>query len=392
MKTKNIYLTGCLALFTVLSSCTKMNDTQQKYLDWGEKIYAAKIDSAFALSGYQRQVIDIYYSSPRIAHGIVVYNLNKDTLAFNLPEDGNRHFSLPINDLEEAEYNYTIYTFDKDDNKSLPTEISGKVYGRFYGDYLVRKAIDNVSNIDAFAIYTKGATDAKGINVTYTDVHGNEQTHYYQTNGEPAVITDAQPSSEFSYTTVYRPDATAVDTVESLPATSKFPDNYQAGMKVFDSPSNTKDEYGWVPGNACDRNHGTGYHTGQDGTWPQQLAFELNKPFQLTSFKIYQRMDSPGPYESANPKKFRLLGTNETPAADGSDNGWTVLGEYEITKPSGSGSDITDADREQAKQGHEFEIKGSNTYRYLRIQVTETWSGSHYIHFMELEPFGFPQE
>ena len=45
MKTKNSYLTGCLALLIALSSCTKMNDTQEKYLDWGEKIYAAKIDS-----------------------------------------------------------------------------------------------------------------------------------------------------------------------------------------------------------------------------------------------------------------------------------------------------------------------------------------------------------
>ena len=93
MKTKNSYLTGCLALLIALSSCTKMNDTQEKYLDWGEKIYAAKIDSVFALSGYQRQVIDIYYSAPRIDHGIIVYNLNQDTVVFELPEDGSRHFS-----------------------------------------------------------------------------------------------------------------------------------------------------------------------------------------------------------------------------------------------------------------------------------------------------------
>ena len=98
-----------------------------------------KIDSVFALSGYQRQVIDIYYSAPRIDHGIIVYNLNQDTVVFELPEDGSRHFSVPINNLEEAEYNYPIYTFDKDGNKSLPTETSGKVYGRFYGDYLVRE-------------------------------------------------------------------------------------------------------------------------------------------------------------------------------------------------------------------------------------------------------------
>ena len=35
MKTKNSYLTGCLALLIALSSCTKINDTMDKYLYWG---------------------------------------------------------------------------------------------------------------------------------------------------------------------------------------------------------------------------------------------------------------------------------------------------------------------------------------------------------------------
>ena len=99
----------------------------------------------------------------------------------------------------------------------MPTETSGKVYGRFYGDYLVRKAIDKIDTLDGFSIYTKGATEAQGINVTYTDLNGDEQVRYFPATG-PAIITDAEPGSEFTYTTVYRPDATAVDSVESLPA------------------------------------------------------------------------------------------------------------------------------------------------------------------------------
>lgn len=315
MKTRNIYLTGCLALLAAFSSCTKMNDTQEKYLKWGEKIYAARIDSAFALSGYQRQVIDIYYSSPRIDHGMIVYNLEKDTVEFDMPEDGSRHFPVPINNLEEAEYNYTIYTFDKDGNMSLPTEITGKVYGRFYGDYLVRKAIDKVDSLDAFAIYTKGATDAQGINVTYTDVKGKQQLRYFPTNGDPAVIGDAKPGSAFTYTTVYRPDKTAVDSVESLPGNGKFPSAFQAGMKVYDSPSNTKDEFGGKPEYIFDRNieEGHGWHTWFDDTWPHSMTLELNEPFEIDNLRIYQRTSDDRAYTSGNPKKFTLLGTNDTP-------------------------------------------------------------------------------
>lgn len=393
MKTKNSYLTGCLALLIALSSCTKMNDTQEKYLDCGEKIYAAKIDSVFALSGYQRQVIDIYYSAPRIDHGIIVYNLNQDTVVFELPEDGSRHFSVPINNLEEAEYNYTIYTFDKDGNKSLPTETSGKVYGRFYGDYLVRKAIDKIDTLDGFSIYTKGATEAQGINVTYTDLNGDEQVRYFPATG-PAIITDAEPGSEFTYTTVYRPDATAVDSVESLPAKGQFPSILQtgrflAGMKVFDSPSNTKDEFGWTPDHLYNRNteEDNGWHTWFDNTWPHSMTFELNKPFEISDIRIFQRITENRAYTTGNPRKFTLLGTNETPNAAGSNEGWEVIGDFEIIKPT----DETEA-ANQAKAGHPFQVSNPKVYRYVRIQVTETWSGEQFTHFTELELFGFPQE
>lgn len=64
------------------------------------------------------------------------------------------------------------------------------------------------------------------------------------------------------------PDATAVDSVESLPAKGQFPSILQtgrflAGMKVFDSPSNTKDEFGWTPDHLYNRNteEDNGWHT-----------------------------------------------------------------------------------------------------------------------------------
>ncbi len=37
------------------------------------------------------------------------------------------------------------------------------------------------------------------------------------------------------------------------------------------------------------------------------------------------------------------------------------------------------------KAGHPFQVSNPKVYRYVRIQVTETWSGEQFTHFTELE-------
>lgn len=388
MKTKYIYLAGCLSLFSVLCSCTKMNDTQEKYLDWGEKIYAAKIDSAVVFSGINRQMIHIYYSSPRIASGKIVYNLNQDTVDFAIPEDGTGHFVLEIKDLEETEYNYLIYTYDKQGNSSLPIEATGKVYGDLYKKYLVAKKLEGIDSVGGFYIRTKGATDAVGIRVAYTNLDGKKQLRLLPVvSNQSAGLTDALPGSEFSFTTVYCPDATAVDSVDVESGAGVFPDAYRTGMQVFDSPSNADEPYGdWKGANLYDGNYNTGWHTGNDGVWPHSISLELNASFTVHRFKIFQRTGDEWAYQRSNFRKFTLLGSDQ-PAADGGDSGWETIGDFEVVKPE----DPAAAEAE-AKSGHEFTIANPKSFRYIRLRVSEDWDASlNYTHVMELELFGLPQ-
>ena len=117
------------------------------------------------------------------------------------------------------------------------------------------------------------------------------------------------------------------------------------------------------------------------------MTFELNKPFEISDIRIFQRITENRAYTTGNPRKFTLLGTNETPNATGSNEGWEVIGNFEIIKPT----DETEA-ANQAKTGHPFQVSNPKVYRYIRIQVTETWSGEEFTHFTELELYGFPQE
>ena len=78
---------------------------------------------------------------------------------------------------------------------------------------------------------------------------------------------------------------------------------------------------------------------------------------------------------------------------DGSDEGWTMLGEFQSVKPSGLPvGTLTDADIAYARAGESYDIPEVGVFRYLRIKVLESWGGEQAVHFMELEFFGIPHE
>lgn len=124
---KNRIIIMCaLAAVALLSSCSKMNDLHQPYLDKGEKVYAAKVDSVKAFIGVDSQVLDIYLPSQRVAKGLITWNLGADSLEFDVPESGNLK-TVTITGLSEGNYTYEIYTYDKFGNISLPFELTSNV-------------------------------------------------------------------------------------------------------------------------------------------------------------------------------------------------------------------------------------------------------------------------
>lgn len=121
-----IIITCALAVMALLSSCSKMNDLHQPYLDEGEKVYAAKVDSVKAFIGVDSQVLDIYLPSQRVAKGLITWNLGADSLEFDIVA-GETPKTVTIPGLSEGNYTYEIYTYDKYGNISLPFELTSNV-------------------------------------------------------------------------------------------------------------------------------------------------------------------------------------------------------------------------------------------------------------------------
>lgn len=108
-------------------SCDKMNDLHQPYLDRGETVYAARVDSVKPLIGIGEQVLDIYLPRQRAVKGLVTWNLGADSLTFDFPENYTGHHRVTVPGLEEGNYTYEVYTFDANGNQSIAYEVTSNV-------------------------------------------------------------------------------------------------------------------------------------------------------------------------------------------------------------------------------------------------------------------------
>lgn len=92
-------------------------------------------------------------------------------------------------------------------------------------------------------------------------------------------------------------------------------------------------------------------------------------------------------------KNFELWGSMSPNLNGALDESWTLLGTYELTKPSGSaGTTETASDQEAAAAGFFYEIDlNAPKIRYLRIRCTKNWAGSCAQSVDELKVFGDPR-
>lgn len=129
------------------------------------------------------------------------------------------------------------------------------------------------------------------------------------------------------------------------------------------------------------------------------VTFDIGKTTKLSRLKIWQFSEPVGPggqrlyYYLGAMKKFRIWGSNSLGDSSGTlDSTWTLMGEYEITKPSGLpyGQEDND-DTLAARDGADFEVAFEKpAVRYLRIECTENWIGSKFMAVSEVNVYGNP--
>ena len=247
--------------------------------------------------------------------------------------------NLQLKNEEEGEY--TVFTLVKD-------SISGQwvEYDRLYttaksADYSIRGFEPNPTD---FAVYImdkwKNSSDTLIANLT----------PLYEVQFDPSMFKDAQLADDSN--------------------AARYSPLYQL----------------WTPGPTTYffMKEGVGYKL------PNWVTIDLGKKYIFGRFHLNLTNHANNwKYTGGTPKKFEIWGSNE-PTTDW--NKWTLLGAFEIIKPSGLPlGQLSDADNKQIAIGHDFDFPfQSNSFRYIRFKTLSTFGGQPEINFREIILYGQP--
>lgn len=216
MKLSNVYIICVVLLAFFTQSCSKMNDLHQKYLDEGEIIYAAKVDSVTPRAGNGRIQFEMFIRAQRIETVRIFWNFYADSVDVQVGNQTGVMKKL-IENLDEKGYIFQFVSFDKYGHRSLPFEATGSVYGDGFQSTLSNRMITSVTALfnGTITITWSGAVD-KGVrcDLTYTNITGAQVTIKAPMSAATTVLTDVDflVNKDLKYRTLFLPEVTAIDT------------------------------------------------------------------------------------------------------------------------------------------------------------------------------------
>jgi hypothetical protein len=192
-----------------------MNELSDRFLNQDETFYAEKVDSAGANTGFKRIEIKAYVKSQRIDFVRVYFTKNAKADSSDI-QVGNVSgvFSKIIDDMPAYEYIFSLVSFDKYGNRSLPYELSGKVVGDDFRNMLVNRPLSsvNISGSNLTIGWGGAPSYALWTEVIYTNTSNQPGTLIVSNEETSTVITDFGGGRP-KYNTLFLPDETSIDTL-----------------------------------------------------------------------------------------------------------------------------------------------------------------------------------
>ena len=123
--------------------------------------------------------------------------------------------------------------------------------------------------------------------------------------------------------------------------------------------------------------------------YPLSFTFDMGKLAKLSRIHQWQRQGASLIYTSQNVSRFELWGS-ASPNVNASFSGWTFLGDFTSTKPSGSIQGVNTADDIAfAAAGQDFAVDPTAPpIRYVRFVIKATWSNDLNPAIAEIKLFG----
>lgn len=409
---KNIIKLFCFISLLLNCACEGEIDPLQ-FAPEGELRYPGKANNAIYFAGKERLQIQFTLSpDPNVNKAIVYWNLLKDSTSIDIDKNTltDNIVNILIDNLPENIYNFEIYTYDKFNNQSVPTHLTGRTYGLRYSSALNSRSITGYEaandNGDIKIMWGDSILASAGIQLTYTDLEQNKKVVEVPNVENETVLKAINITKEIEISTLFVPEANAIDTFVSKNTIILDPTKlilemqkpYASGyVDGFDSPNNNKWDKLWDGkwGKTFNQND-NGTPWGGESGWgsfepkgplpaqPAWLTVDLSQPVKVARYRsgLYW------PYMRACPKKTELwayTGTGTPTAEEGWDN-WIKIG-------STDNSAYTTAD-----MAREYPL-GDNIYteyasvpsaRFYRIKVSEIWGSNGSFSISEVTFWKYP--
>ncbi|UII21459.1 DUF4998 domain-containing protein [Fulvivirga ligni] len=305
-----------LSVFLVAIGCTDMDDTYDQFWSEGEIVYPANADSVTVFPGRNRIGLSwIINGDPSVTSALIYWNNRNDSLRVPFEStSGADSISVIINDLEEQFYVFEIYTFDDDNNISIPANAAGRVYGDNYNSLIINRSVEEVKfQGDSLTVSWGAALDdtALGVEVIYQSESGGEKQILADSKAAHTAIFDydAQNGGSIYTRTVYLPDSLALDMFYTKYDTSEVFTVFSRGN--WEVTANSIDP-GFSAYNAIDGNPFTYWWTAQpeDGQFPFYFNIDMKEEIQsVTGLYLQPRTNTNDPMAEENPRlnNFEIL-------------------------------------------------------------------------------------
>jgi hypothetical protein len=324
MKLNNVYVICIMFLAVITLSCSKMNDLHQPYLDEGEIVYTARVDSVVPGIGKNRIQLEISVLSQRIKTVRVFWNDYQDSVDVAI-DNKTGVFKKMLTNMTEKSYIFQLISFDQFGNKSLPVEIIGKVYGDVYESTLAARASKIVcSNAGLVLTFSPAPEGNIATAVTYTNIAGNLTSMNVPAADNSLVIADNKMDSEITLSSSYGA-VNGIDMFKSSSYTFSGPYKFDVkDLSVINYSTQHSDGENAVI-NIISGRYDVRWHSRAGGSsYPHFATIDMGAERTITKFGVWRSIfDGGGDNRAPDRIQFLISSDNQN---------WTDLGIFPFNR------------------------------------------------------------
>jgi hypothetical protein len=121
-----------------------MDENFKEYVVPDGITYPQRPDSLKVYSGLNRALLTwLKAKDPKVIKAKIYWNNYTDSIALDIPSNLDT-IKVFINDMQENTYTFFVKTYDVDGNVSVPSEVTGAVYGDIYLSSLIDRSISDI--------------------------------------------------------------------------------------------------------------------------------------------------------------------------------------------------------------------------------------------------------